>query len=125
LDTRTKILTPAALAALDPPRPLVLAMGRFDILRVEAIRDLDAARRRTRAQSLLAVVRPLSGELAPLEARAEMAAALRVVDYVFVAQDGDLAGLAASLQAVETINLEDADAERTRQLIEHVHSRQS
>jgi bifunctional ADP-heptose synthase (sugar kinase/adenylyltransferase) len=125
LDTRTKILTPAALAALDPPRPLVLAMGRFDILRVEAIRDLDAARRRTRAQSLLAVVRPLSGELAPLEARAEMAAALRVVDYVFVAQDGDLAGLAASLQAIETINLEDADAERTRQLIEHVHSRQS
>jgi hypothetical protein len=30
VDTRTKILTPAALAAPNPPRPTLLAAGRFD-----------------------------------------------------------------------------------------------
>jgi hypothetical protein len=125
MDTRTKILTPAALAALDAPRPLLLATGRFDILRAEMARDLAAARQRTGARSLAIAVRPLTDELAPLAARAEMAAALRVVDYVFVAPDGELSGLAASLQAVEIINLEEADARRTRQLIEHIRSRQS
>jgi hypothetical protein len=125
VDTRTKILTPVALAELDPPRPLLLAVGRFDILRVEMARELAAARRRTGAASLLAVVRQLPDELAPLDARAELAAALRVIDYVFVAADGDLTGLAAAMQPIEIMNLEEADAQRTRQLIEHVHSRHS
>ena len=125
MDTRTKILTPVALAELDPPRPLLLAVGRFDILRVEMARELAAARRRTGAASLLAVVRQLPDELAPLDARAELAAALRVIDYVFVAADGDLTGLAAAMQPIEIMNLEEADAQRTRQLIEHVHSRHS
>jgi hypothetical protein len=125
VDTRTKILTPAALAALDPPRPLLLVTGRFDILRVAVPRDLAAARQRTGAGSLVVAVRPLPDELAPLAARAEMAAALRVVDYVLIALNGDLAGLAKSLQPIEIINLEESDAQRTRQLIEHVHSRHS
>lgn len=125
MDTRTKILTPLALAELVPPRPLLLVIGRFDILRVEVARELAAARRRTGAASLLVAVRQLPDELAPLEARAEMAAALRVVDYVFAAADGDLTSLAARLQPIETMNLEEADAQRKRQLIEHVHSRQS
>jgi hypothetical protein len=113
------------LAELVPPRPLLLVIGRFDILRVEVARELAAARRRTGAASLLVAVRQLPDELAPLEARAEMAAALRVVDYVFAAADGDLTSLAARLQPIETMNLEEADAQRKRQLIEHVHSRQS
>jgi hypothetical protein len=92
VDTRTKILTAAGLAALDPPRPLLLAAP----LRRPAggmVRELAAARRRTGANSLVAVVRPLPDELAPLAARAEMAAALRVVDYVFIAENGDLSSL--------------------------------
>ena len=125
MDTRTKILTPAALAALDPPRPLLLVTGRFDILRVEAVEDLAAERRRTGAQSLMVVVRQFDGELAPVDARAEMAAALRVVDYVFIAENEDMESLDAGLQPIEIIDLEDADADRTRQLIEHVHKRQS
>jgi hypothetical protein len=125
VDTRTKILTPSALAELEPPRPLLLAIGRFDILRVEMARELAAARRRTGAASLLAVVRQLSDELAPLDARAELAAALRVIDYVFAAADGDLTSLAAVLQPIEIMNLEEAETRRKRQLIEHVHSRQS
>jgi len=125
VDTRDKILTPPALAALHPPRPLLIAAGRFDILRAETARELAAARSRTGAASLLAVIRPVADELAPLAARAEMAAALRVIDYVFIAETGDLASLPAVLEPVEILNLEEADARRIRQLIEHVHSRQS
>jgi hypothetical protein len=125
VDTRTKILTGSALAALDPARLLLAVMARFDILRAEMVRELAAARQRTGAGSLLAIVRPIAGELAPIAARAEMAAALRVVDYVFIAENGDLTGLPASLQPIEIMNLEEADAHRTRQLIEHVHTRQS
>jgi hypothetical protein len=118
-------VNPAALAAIEPPRPLLVVIGRFDLLRVEMVNELEAARRRTGARSLLAVVRPLADELAPPAARAEMAAALRVIDYVFISPDRDLTGLPASLQPIEIVNLEDADAQRKRQLTEHVHSRQS
>jgi hypothetical protein len=121
LDTRTKILSAAALAALKPPQPLLLATGRFGILRAEAARELACARERTAARSLVAVVRPVADELLPPAARAELAAALRVVDYVIIAEDQDLDKLAASLHPVETIGLEEAEARRTRQLIEHVH----
>ena len=125
MDTRTKILSASALAALEPARPLLIAAGRFDVLRTETARELAAARSRTGAASLLAVIRPLCDELAPPAARAEMAAALRVVDYVFIAEPGDLASLPSWLQPAENLDLEEADARRIRQLIEHVHSRQS
>jgi len=125
VDTRTKILTPEALAGFEPARPLLLVSGRFDILRVELARELAGARQRTGAGSLLVVIRPLADELAPIRARAELAAALRMVDYVFIAENGDFAGLAGTLQPIETISLEEAESQRTRQLIEHVHSRQS
>jgi hypothetical protein len=52
-----------------------------------------------------------------------MAAALRVVDYVFLVADGDLAALETALQPIEILNLEEADARRTRELVEHVHTR--
>ena len=123
MDTRTKILTPAALAALGPPRPTLLAAGRFDILRAEMARELAAARERTGAQSLVAVVRPLEGALAPLDARAEMAAALRVVDYVLTLETEELDSLVSTLQPIEIINLEEADAHRLRQLVEDVRRR--
>ena len=123
MDTRTKIVTPAAVATLDLPRPVLLVTGRFDILRVDVARELTAARERTGAQSLIVAIGPYTGELVPLEARAEMAAALRVVDYVFIAEDRDLAGLITALQPIETIHLEEAETHRVGQLIEHVHGR--
>jgi hypothetical protein len=104
---------------------LLVAAGRFDILRAAMVRELAAALERTAANSRLVVVRPLPDELAPLAARAEMAASLRVVDYVFIAENGNLSNLPGSLQPIEIVSLEEADAERTRQLIEHVHRRQS
>ena len=125
MDTRTKILTSAAAAALEPARPLLLVTGYFDILRAEHARSLTEARERTGAQSVLAVVRPLAAEIVPQAARAEMVAALRVVDYVLPAENDDWESVAGALQPVETVRLEEADARRTRQLIEHVHRRQS
>ena len=38
MNTQSKILTPAALGALEPSRPLLLATGSFGILR--AVREL-------------------------------------------------------------------------------------
>jgi hypothetical protein len=125
MDTRTKILTATDLAALDPPRPLLVVTARFDVLRAAMVQELAAALGRSGANSLLALVRPLPDELAPIAARAEMAASLRVVDYVFIAENGDLSSLPATLQPVEIVSLEEADAARIRQLIENVHSRQS
>jgi hypothetical protein len=123
VDTRTKIVTPDA--AFDPPRPLLLVTGRFDILRVEMARELSAARDRVGAGTLAVAILPLADELAPAAARAELAAALRVVDYVFVGAEGGLDELAAALHPIETLRLEEADARRKRQLTEHVHRRHS
>ena len=125
MDTRTKIVTPAEVTALELPRPLLLIAGAFDILRADLARALAEARQRTQAAALMVVILPVAGELAPPAARAEMAAALRVVDYVLLAGDEHLENLAASLQPIEIIHLEESDAQRTRQLIEHVQQRQS
>ena len=120
MDTRTKIVSPNAAAEF--PQPLLLVTGRFDILRTEMARELAAARERTGAQTLAVAILPLADEVAPLAARAQLAAALRVVDYVFPIPEGDLKSLADRLQPMEILDLQEADAERKRQLIAHVHS---
>lgn len=125
VDTRSKILTPAALLALAPPRPLVIVKGYFDLLRAEHARSFDEIRRRTSAATLLAVVLPLHHGLLPLAGRAELVAALRMVDYVLLGDCEDLDRLLSSLRPAETVSLEDADMRRARQLIEHVHRRQN
>src|ERR1035441_3301872 len=90
VDTRNKILTPAAALALTPPRPLVIVKGYFDLLRAEHVRSLDEIRRRTSAATLLAVVLPLDHSVLALAARAELVAALRMVDYVLLGDCEDL-----------------------------------
>ncbi|MGD0872213.1 MAG: hypothetical protein ABSB88_21905 [Bryobacteraceae bacterium] len=125
MDTRNKILTPAAALALSPARPLVVVKGYFDLLRAGHARELDEIRRRTNAATLLAAVMPLDHGLLPLAGRAELVAALRVVDYVLLGDCEDLNRLVSSLGPAETVSLEDADMRRARQLIEHVHRRQN
>jgi bifunctional ADP-heptose synthase (sugar kinase/adenylyltransferase) len=120
MDTRSKILTAAAALELEP-RPLAVVTGYFDILRAGHARDLGQVRN----HPLLVAVLPLAGELLPQRARAELVAALRVVDYVVIADDGDVERLVDGLRPVEFVRLEAADARRARQLIEHVHRRQT
>ena len=121
MDTRSKILTLAA--AVRVPPPVAVVTGTFDILRAEHARALDEIRRRTAARTLLVAVLPADCELLPQRARAEMVAALRVVDYVVAAAARDLDGFLGSLQPAALVRLEADDARRVRQLIEHVHLR--
>jgi glycerol-3-phosphate cytidylyltransferase-like family protein len=124
MDTRSKILTLESALALDPPRPLVVVAGLFDVLRTTHVSDLAEARRRTSAGSLMAVVLRDSESVLNQRARAELVAALCVIDYVLTAQNADLDRIAAALHPIAVVRLEDADRRRVRQLIAHVHSRQ-
>ena len=117
MDTRSKILTLAA--ALELRQPLAIATGYFDVLLAEDARELA----RVRHHPLLAAVLPLAGEILSQRARAEMVAALRVVDYVVTADDNDVERLVTGLRPVEFVRLEVAAASRARQLMEHVHRR--
>jgi len=123
MDTRSKILTLAEGASL--AGPLAMVTGYFDILRAAHIRDLEELHGRVGGAKLLAVVLPERGEILPQRARAELVAALRVIDYVVIAEAAEADRLADSLNPVEIVRLEAADPRRARELREHVHRRQS
>jgi len=118
VDTRNKILTLAAARRLPPP--VAIAAGYFDVLRAEHARQLQALKGQSR---LLLAVLPLENALLDQRARAELAAALRVVDYVVPATREDLDALIQSLRPAAVARLEEDDARRRRQLIEHVQHR--
>jgi hypothetical protein len=71
------------------------------------------------------VVLPNPDEVLPQRARAELVAALRVIDYVVIADTAAARRLAASIEPVEISHLETDDARRARELKEHVHRRQT
>jgi len=119
VDTRSKILSVAG--ALELPPPVALVTGYFDVLRAGDAGELAAVRH----HPLLVVVLPLAEEILSQRARAELVAALRVVDYVVTADGSDADRLIESLKPVEFVRLEAADANRARQLMEHVHRRQT
>jgi bifunctional ADP-heptose synthase (sugar kinase/adenylyltransferase) len=122
MDTRSKILTLAEAMELRPPCAIV--SGYFDVLRAEHARELAQVHH----HPLLAVVLPLAGEILSQRARAEMVAALRVVDYVVIANYGGLDRLVEALKPVEYTRMEGEPAVRRdrwpRQLSEHVDRRQ-
>jgi hypothetical protein len=122
MDTRSKILTPAAARLLPPP--LAVATGYFEIPRAELVRELCDARERTAGGALVAVVLPLANTALDQRARAELAAGLRMVDYVVIADEGDPRALIDSLRPAALVRLEEAEARRARELKEHVRSRQ-
>ena len=128
MDTRSKILT--LDAALRLPPPLTVVTGYFDVLQTEHVRDLQHARAQAPAVAgnewpLLAIVLPATAGLLGQRARAELVAALRVVDYVVTADEGDLDRMIAAFPPRHLVRLEAADERRSRQLIEHVRSRQN
>ncbi len=124
MDTRTKILSPEAA-----PRACTVVTGTFDVVLAENTRELARIRASHPGRPLLAVVLPLADPLLPLRARAELVAALRMVDYVVAAPNADTAAdttaLLASLEPAELVRLEEVHAVRKRQLMQHVHSRQT
>jgi len=123
VDTRNKILT--LDAALCLPQPLTVVTGYFDVLRADHVRDLRQARETAPERPLLAVVLPGEDALLDQRARAEMLAALRMVDYVVPAAGSGLELLQAALPSSQWVRLEAADQRRSRQLMEHVRNRQA
>jgi bifunctional ADP-heptose synthase (sugar kinase/adenylyltransferase) len=115
VDTRSKILTPAGVEQLSGP--LTLVTGYFDPLRAAHARELQQVRDRTPGRGLLVAVLTDAAEVLDIGARAELVAALRVVDYVVTVDHEDLDALIKRLRAAEVVRLERADTVRTRQLI--------
>ncbi len=110
MDTRHKILPREELARrLEQHRSrgerIVLSNGCFDLLHVGHIRYLEGARREgdvlVVAVNSDASVRPLKGEgrpILPAGARAELVAAIAVVDYVTVFEEPDVSALLTTLR---------------------------
>lgn len=110
MDTRGKILSLSALRQrLEERRKcagrIVLANGCFDLLHVGHIRYLEGARRE--GDVLVVGVnsdaseRKLKGggrPILPQQARAELVAALKVVDYVLIFDEPDVAALLTALR---------------------------
>jgi glycerol-3-phosphate cytidylyltransferase-like family protein len=119
MDTRSKILTLEAAMQL-PRENLTLAIGHFDALHAAHLRELEVL-----MHPLLVAVVPLDDELMPQTARAEMVAALRMVDYVLIPKERDLDALINRLAPRTVVRLEAMHTARVRRLIEHVHGRQT
>jgi hypothetical protein len=113
--TRRKIVS-----AESAPPGCTVVTGYFDVLQADDARDLAALPR-----PLIAVVLPLAGELLPQRARAELAAGLRMIDYVVLAGDAVPDTLIERLRPAQVVRLEAAQAQRSRQLKEHVRNRQT
>jgi len=122
VDTRSKILK--VEAALQLPPPLTVVTGYFDVLRAAHVRDLERARSLDPERPLLAVVLAGTGALLDQRARAELVAALRVVDYVVTADERDLDCIVATFPTSQPVRLEAADERRAAELMEHVRRRQ-
>jgi len=124
VDTRSKIVT-----AAEAPRGAVLAAGSFDMLGAEQVRELQQIRERHPAPQLIAAVLPDPDAVLGVQARAEMAAALRMVDYVLIVEPagrpGDLDGLVDRLQPAALVRLQENGTRRLRRLIEDVQHGQT
>ena len=129
MDTRVKILpTEQAVGRI---RELVrdgvvlrVFTGYFDVLGADHVRQLRSSINGSVRPVVFVIVLPSANPILTLEARAELVAALAMVDYVVIA--GEEADFEAVLTAAgsEILRTETGDAQRTRQLIEHVHQRQ-
>jgi len=118
MDTQRKIVTaPEARAGAGP---LTAVTGYFDVLRAGHARELESIRRRTSAGTLVAVVLPYENEVFEIRARARMVAALRVVDYVVVADEPGSDALLEALNPAAVIHLEADDARRNREIAERI-----
>jgi hypothetical protein len=120
MDTRTKIVSPEGA-----PRACTVVTGTFDVVIAEDARELSGIRSMYSERPLVVIVLPLAGELLPQRARAELAAALRMVDYVVIADDAAPDALLASLEPAQLVRLEEVHTARKRQLMEHVQRRQT
>ena len=127
MDTRNKIVeVERALAFAQEARarrsPVKVVTGYFDVVVAEHVRRLREIKKGSAA--LLVVVLDPPEPLLSGRARAELVAALGVVDYVVPAEEPAAMALLNHFQPDEIVREEPADLLRARRLSEHVHDRQ-
>ena len=125
MDTRSKILTAAGAAERlrQSHQPVVAVSGYFDVLLAEDVRQLRSVADRTAGCTLVALLIAPPEPVLSVRARAEIAAALAMIDYVVIADGVDPEALAAAFGARELVRLEAGQQGRLSELIEHVHRR--
>jgi bifunctional ADP-heptose synthase (sugar kinase/adenylyltransferase) len=130
VDTRNKIIdsqiaVEIACRLRRQSRKLVVVSGHFDVVLAAHARDLDGVRNSSGADAIMVILQPVSHSLLAAPARAELVAALAMVDYVVSVGDDSLDELLSRLPAERVISRLGADDELKRLLIEHVQSRHS
>ena len=111
MDTRSKILDPSStlqrLSEHDHPAVLI-ARGSFDILRAEHCRRL--AREKAKSEKLVVLVANEAEDagtprptVLDARTRAELVAALQVVDYVVICGEAEAQGLISALPSARLI----------------------
>lgn len=128
MDTRNKILTPQAAIAMARAwraegRRLAVVSGHFDVLLADHLPAVQAVRNGTAPPVVVVVLAPPANPVLRARARAEMVAALAMVDYVIISDGTGLEALLDALAPDETVRVEAAHERRAAQLIEHVQRR--
>src|ERR1700683_1883467 len=126
MDTRDKIIdcerTAELVGELRGRRvALKVVLGYFDVLSAEHVRRLREIA--NGAGALFVAVLDPPAPLLDGRARAELVAALGVVDYVVLAGARPAQALLRPFNATEIVREESADLLRTRRLMEHVQHR--
>jgi hypothetical protein len=101
----------------------VAVVGCFDVPGVQLVRALARIRESSPGVPLAALVVGCGEAVLPLRVRAEMAAALAVVDYALPVEPVDLEGLLREIGPSLVVRREDEDHALNRQLKEHVRRR--
>lgn len=96
--------------------------GHFDPLLAEHARRL--SRTKEGASALMVVVTSPAEPILPAWARAELVAALSVVDYVVLPEEDAVERMLSRIPATEIVRQEPADERIARDLIQHVRNRQ-
>jgi len=126
MDTREKIIDLAKAAGIAAGlrrrgERVILVAGYFDVLTADHVRRF---RKLADGRPLMAAVLDPPEALLGAQARAELAAGLSMIDYVFLLDGPDFERALEKIQPDEVVREEAADRQRSRALIEHVHRRQ-
>lgn len=126
MDTRDKIIDCERSAALVEDLrargiAVKMVLGYFDVLAAEHVRRLREIAHGAGALFVTVLDPPLP--VLDARARAELVAALGVVDYVVLGGERPAQALLRPFSADEIVRAESADLLRTRRLMEHVQHR--
>jgi bifunctional ADP-heptose synthase (sugar kinase/adenylyltransferase) len=124
MDTRHKIIDPGRALELSEDlrsRGLKIVTGFFDVIVAEHVRRLQEIK--NGSDALVVVVLDPPEPVLTARARAELVAALRMVDYVVPAGEQAAQNLLGRFSPAEIVREEAADLLRARRLSEHVQRR--